>query len=398
MRSSVFSLTRLTDDVLLRNLATIVARDRGITAVLLAHIAEVDVRRLHVPAGYASMHAYCVEELHLSEDAASKRIQAARAARRFPALFQAVAEGRIHLAGVCLLAPHLTPGNADELLAAASGQRKSAIEQFLARRFTAAGAPTRAERAPVLRPLPRRQLAPGQVEAPVTDLLNGLAPSPSETTVTPPGDPPAAAPHSPEPSQAAPVAPERFLLQLAIPRRTYDKLQHARALLGHSVPSGDVAQVLDRALDVLVQTLEGRKFAATDRPRPRIRARAQAGAPEGLRVVPAQVRRAVWARDQGRCNFVGDGGHRCGARAALEFDHVDPVARGGRPSVAGMRLRCRAHNQYEAERLFGTAFMMEKRDRARRDRVAASAAPAMAAGPAEAAGSPSRAGPGGWPG
>jgi hypothetical protein len=103
-----YSLAHVRDTVLLRDLAALVSQDRVTTAMLLAHIAEVDARRLYVPAGYPSMHAYCVEELRLSEDAAKKRIQAARAARRFPALFTAVAEGRLHLAAVCLLAPYLT--------------------------------------------------------------------------------------------------------------------------------------------------------------------------------------------------------------------------------------------------------------------------------------------------
>jgi hypothetical protein len=77
--------------------------------------------------------------------------------------------------------------------------------------------------------------------------------------------------------------------------------------------------------------------------------------------VPAQVRRAVWDRDQGRCTFVSAKGTRCKARRFLEFDHVDPVARGGQATVDRMRLRCRAHNQYEAERAFGAGFMNRKR-------------------------------------
>ena len=91
MRS--YSLTHLSDTVLLRDLAALIAHDRVTTAAVLAHIAEVDARRLHAPAGYPSMHAYCVGELRLSEDAASKRIQAARAARQFPALLDALADG-----------------------------------------------------------------------------------------------------------------------------------------------------------------------------------------------------------------------------------------------------------------------------------------------------------------
>src|SRR5262245_2113060 len=114
-----YLLSHLSDDALLRDLAVLAARDRTITAAMLAHIAEVDARKLYLPAGYPSMFAYCVEVLCLSEDATSKRIQAARKAREFPALFGAIAEGRLSLSGVCLLAPHLTPKNADDLLATA---------------------------------------------------------------------------------------------------------------------------------------------------------------------------------------------------------------------------------------------------------------------------------------
>jgi hypothetical protein len=83
------------------------------------------------------------------------------------------------------------------------------------------------------------------------------------------------------------------------------------------------------------------------------------------RHVPAHVRRVVWERDRGQCTFVGDTGHRCGARTWLEFDHVEPVARGGRATIETIRLRCRAHNQYEAERVFGAGFMRAKRAEAR---------------------------------
>src|SRR5213078_4014431 len=117
-----FSLTHLSDAVLIRDLAALIAHDRVTTAAVLAHIAEVDARRLYAPAGYPSMHAYCVGELRLSEDEAKKRIHAARAARQYPAIFHAVAEGRLHMTGICLLAPHLTPANARGLIEDATGR------------------------------------------------------------------------------------------------------------------------------------------------------------------------------------------------------------------------------------------------------------------------------------
>src|SRR5688572_6417770 len=111
-----YTLDHVSDASLLAALATLIADDRRTTAALLAHLAEVDARKLYLPAACSSMHAYCTRVLHLAEDAAYKRIRAARAARRFPILFEAIADGRLHLGGVVLLAPHLTDDNVDELV------------------------------------------------------------------------------------------------------------------------------------------------------------------------------------------------------------------------------------------------------------------------------------------
>jgi len=169
----------------------------------------------------------------------------------------------------------------------------------------------------------------------------------------------------------APLAPGRYALQLTMSQELHDDLRYAQKLLSHQVPSGEVAQVLHRALKALIGQLEKRKFAATSRPRqqaatPGGRATTGGGVPDGTatrgRYVPAHVKRTVWERDAGRCTFVSDAGRRCPARTLLEFDHVDEVARGGRATVEGIRLRCRAHNQFGAECAFGAQFMRHKRE------------------------------------
>jgi 5-methylcytosine-specific restriction endonuclease McrA len=378
-----YRLTHLSDATLLHELTNLVAQDRVTTAELLAHLAEVDARRLYAPAGHSSMFAYCVEELRLSEDAAYKRIQAARAARRFPALFEAVAQGRIHLTGLGLIAPHLTSENAGELIGAVSHRRKSEIEAWLARRFPAPE--TRTFERAIVRAIPARQLAPAQVEG--TPLLAHDALEQGElATERVGGHGSELAPERlaaggaesgsqgiesrvPGVSPAAP-SPERYLVQVTITKSTHEKLRRAQALLSHAVPSGDLAQVLDRALDSLIEQLEKRKLGAA-KSRPPREPRALVGrsprkpSTPGSRHVPAQVRRAVWERDRGQCTFVSAGGRRCGERKFLEYDHVEPVARGGTATVDGMRLRCRAHNQYEADRAFGAGFMDSKREAAR---------------------------------
>jgi len=157
------------------------------------------------------------------------------------------------------------------------------------------------------------------------------------------------------PPKVTPLSPKRFALQVTVEESTHDKLRSAPALLGHQVPSGYIAQVLDRALDALIFDLEKRKVAATGRPQEKQR-------PTGSnRYIPAAVKRTVWERDGAQCTFVSEAGRRCTSRTRLEFDHVEEVARGGTASVEGIRLRCRAHNKYGAECTFGTEFMSHKR-------------------------------------
>jgi len=350
MRANV---SRRSDTLLLHDLHTHLSQERTALAEALADIAEVEERRLYLPAGYPSMFRYCVGALHLSEQAAIKRIRAARKARQFPAILGALAEGRLHLSAVVLLGPHLGPDNADELLAAATHRTRAEIEQLIARRFPRPDLPARLESiAPALGPTSTPELSPGTVES-AAQVSPGTV---AELTLTGTGAIENAAAHA----RVKPLSAERFALQLTIGKETHDKLRHVQSLLSHCLPSGDLEQVLDRALDALESQLEKRKFGATAKPR--ARSHRPSANP---RHIPAAVKRAVWERDGGRCTFVGDSGRRCDETRFLEFDHVDPVARGGRATVAGIRLRCRAHNQYEAERTFGEGFMSAKREAAR---------------------------------
>jgi 5-methylcytosine-specific restriction endonuclease McrA len=144
----------------------------------------------------------------------------------------------------------------------------------------------------------------------------------------------------------APVASDRYLLRITLSAETRARIDRARDLLRHVVPSGDPALIVDRALTVLVEQLERSRYAAARRPR------APRCVTTTKRHVPASVRRAVWARDAGRCAFIGADG-RCRETGRLELHHVVPFSRGGPTSAGNLQLRCRAHNAYEAEQAFG---------------------------------------------
>src|SRR5262249_23502453 len=137
------SVTHLSTPILLRETASLVGRSCRLTGMLLVHLSEVQERQAFRDAGYPSMHTYCVGELHFTDSAAYKRIHGAHAARRVPVLFDAVAENRLHLSAVLMLAPKLTDEDVDELVAAATHKTKSEIELIIATKFPVADVPTK---------------------------------------------------------------------------------------------------------------------------------------------------------------------------------------------------------------------------------------------------------------
>ncbi len=292
----------------------------------------------------------------MSEDVAWKRIHVARTARRYVSIFERLADGRLTLTAVVLLGQHLTRENATGLLDAATHRTKREVQELLASRFprpdletliASVAAPTQQPTiaAPEVTPVAQCSTSPAPERVP--DICRN--PNDSAMPLATPASLASPAPYT----RVAPLSPERFALQLTLSRETHEKLRRAQELLGHAIPDGDVARVLDRALALLVAQLEERRCATTETPRPR---RSHANA----RYVPAEVRREVFERDGRQCTFVSSNGHRCEARSRLELDHVIPLARGGRTESANLRLLCRQHNQLAAEQVLGRGFMNAK--------------------------------------
>ncbi len=126
------SLAAVPDDELLERLSALLRKSRRTEADLVAHIGEVDRRRLYARAAAPSLFAYCTEVLHLSEAEAYLRIAAARAARQHPQLLAMLGDGRLHLSAVAKLSPHLTAENRDPVLRRAAHRSKREVEELVA--------------------------------------------------------------------------------------------------------------------------------------------------------------------------------------------------------------------------------------------------------------------------
>src|ERR687892_2725803 len=131
--TTALCIQKLGDEELLTATRGLVQRSHAMTADLLLHLGEVDARQLYRGRAFSSMFSFCVGELGFSEDVTYNHIQVARVARKMPAVIEAIRCGRVHLAGLRILAPHLTEENCTSVLTEAAGKSKRGIEELAAR-------------------------------------------------------------------------------------------------------------------------------------------------------------------------------------------------------------------------------------------------------------------------
>ena len=195
---------------------------------LVAHIAEVDERRLYAGEACSSMFVYCTEVLHMSEAEAYLRIRAARASRKHPVLLKMLEDGRIHLTGVAKLSPYLTEANRETVLSRAEYKSKARIEELVAE------ISPKPDVAPTIRKLPaspKAQTTPAAQLRP--DAVASPCPTPANADVV------------------KPLAPARYKIQFTASAELKDKIHRLRALMRSSVPDGDLAAIISRHFAVV---------------------------------------------------------------------------------------------------------------------------------------------------
>ena len=388
MKSRGFWHLEAVSDTRLRSgLSDLLAAGYRTEARIIAHLAEVEQRKLHLKDGSESLFDYCTRVLRLSNSEAFHRITAARIARQFPMVFNLIEQRQLHLTAVCLLRDYLTPENHQDLLAETCHKRKWQVQELLARRFPrpdvesrvrklpplrAAAAAVPASQVPLLRAaaaaVPASQVAriAPQIVPPVVPHAAGVAPQavPAARNSTPPAKDSLPSPPprtAPVPVRVEPLSEARYRIQLNASGTLKEKLDRLRALTSHSNPSGDIALVIERALDVALEQVEKQRFAKTNRPRgsrysfvqTKSKARKLGSTARKRDHVPNEVLREIAERDGLQCSYRGANGCRCTAQAFLQVHHDWPWARGGQETVDNLRLLCASHNQLLAERDFG---------------------------------------------
>ncbi|HVY26071.1 MAG TPA: hypothetical protein VHB79_05940, partial [Polyangiaceae bacterium] len=272
------SLAQLSDEELLASTRRLVGKSNQLLAALLLHLAEVELRGVHRIRRCASLYTYCIYELRFSEDAAARRSAAAHWVKQFPALLDAVADGELHLTGLLMIGPHLTPENQVDVLGRARFRTKKELAKLIRELHPLPSVPDLVQPlGPVTMMKTLRTPTWAQfVESfcpPVRELPPGERPrdwandGPEEASVNE-----AELPVGPVPADLPPVtSPQRYQLQFSTVEQHVQLVERAKALMARERPGVSLGELHLEAMKLLVAALEKRKFAAGVRQPPRQR-------------------------------------------------------------------------------------------------------------------------------
>ncbi len=352
MGRAMISRMNLTESrALAARLASLLRQEQHAMADFLAALAEFDQRRGWLELGYSGVFPFLHRELGLSKAAAFFRMTAATLIQRFPEIIEPLRDGRLCLTTMASLAKVLTPENRAEVL-----------PRFF-RRSKQEAAVIAAELCPVASPPARTVVT--TVPAPVASASQvGRAPSVGTDQVRPDeprrpegvSEAPSVAPALPAPARPMAVEPltaSQVRLHLTVPPEFLAKLEAARLALSHSMPGASAVDVLSAGLDLLLER-DAKRKGLVESPRP---APPEEQAEPGAAHVPAAVRREVWERDGGCCQWPADSGGVCGSRLRLQFDHQVTRVEGGRSIASNVRLLCEVHNKLAARERLGDRLM-----------------------------------------
>jgi hypothetical protein len=311
-------------------------------ADFLVALAEFDRGRLWVQLGFSSLFEYLHRELGLSRGSAHYRKVAAQLVQRFPEVVEPLRSGKLCITVVLELAKVITPENRAEVLPQFIGRSKQEAKAMAVEIRPAEVVPRKemVTAVPGVSRMPAGRVQPVEPVLPVQPATTELPKRDSLPIVAPPE----------RRDSFEPLTSDLRRLHMTVSKQFLEKLESARRGQGHAQPGASAEKVLEAALDLLLAHQAKRRAEVKNpqqNPRPT----------KNPCHVPAAVKRAVWARDEGKCQWRLDSGGICGSTMCLEIDHIRPLARGGKSTVANCRLACRFHNQLAARQVYGDDWM-----------------------------------------
>jgi 5-methylcytosine-specific restriction endonuclease McrA len=320
-------------------LAELWGRERHQMVEFLLSLARFHERKGWVPLGYSSLFTYLHDELGMSKGAAYYRQCVAVLLVKVPEVTPPLRDGRLCLTAVVELSKVLTRENYAELLPRFFHRSKREAKELSAALRPREAPP---ERDAIL------EVQPVEPTASATLLIAPDRPAPTQ---------PSAPPERPR-DEAEPMTAALSRLHVTVSKAFLAQLEQAKVALSHKFPRGGLEEVLGEGLRLILRE-HARRKALTERPRPPSKGKSSSA------TISAAARRAVFLRDQGRCQWPLAAGGICASTHRIEIDHIHAKALGGASTPDNLRLLCRVHNDLAAQRTFGEAWMERYKTKSR---------------------------------
>ncbi len=377
----------LRDPELLSKTQSLVKEEREITTLILRHLREIERRRLFAAQGFSSLHEFAVKFLGYSEAAAHRRISSMRLLRELPELERSLEEGSLSLSTLSTVQSFFvaerkrtdTPRNYTsesklEILKAVQGMSRRECERHLAT-VSPKSIPSPEQSRALNSELTElrvvvtqdfldmldqiRDLAGNRLKSNrLLELLNFMA----DTTLnklTPLA-------HSQNrnlrlgialtPSQSSPgnrSASDSTSDSNSATSSVSESTSPATSAGGGDAVSFTQTQMSPGSIQIHQNRMALHR-PNLDRPsldRPSLD---KLSRNRPSRAISASIRREIWLRAKGRCEYIEPGTQRrCAATRYLQVDHIRPIALGGDSTTANLRILCSAHNQFSAIKKLG---------------------------------------------
>ncbi|MCB9882905.1 MAG: HNH endonuclease [Planctomycetes bacterium] len=261
MAAYIQHVEELSDDELCSQATQLAGITLKHTAELIAHISVIADKQAFRPE-YTSLFAYCMNELGLSEGETHVRSQVANVCRRHPELLDSLGANRMSLTVAGKLAPHLNPENASELIAACEGMTRRQVEEYLVQFKHGT------------------EVTPGIRAVPSTNTLPAPPQDEERCESTPESS---SAPNLPVPNlhrpvrRIEPVKPDVFNFRFAASGAFRDKLERLAEVVGVVDVTGNLAKLLDMAIEHALEAKDPRRKLERRRKREARKASAEQG-------------------------------------------------------------------------------------------------------------------------
>jgi hypothetical protein len=314
-----------------------VYREQLATLEVLDEVMELEKTRSFLNKS-SSLYGYMTSELKYSEGAAMRRIQAARVIMKFPEVRELLRTRMVSLCTLSLVSTELLRKGDRSLLEEIKGKSKREVERIKA--FHRGGDPSpMKEQVRMIAPPPvaKREESSAEVSSPPPLLENATKEDSEDGESIPPPPPAPVAPSAPSPL---------YRITFTATREQHELLEEVKAGFSHALTGSDpAAQLFHRGLKLLQRELQKSRRPKSSQ---QSASTPQAGTATTSRYIPRDLKREVFERDEGKCQYHYKDGSICGSKWRLELDHIVPHSLGGATKSSNLRVCCANHNKHLA--------------------------------------------------